>query len=117
MFSQQDTKFCSHFYFLFDVIENYVIKMRSFVNGAWSVVIWNLYLDLCLPFPVAALFKRRGSDVARVMGLRVRIPPAHGCLFLMKIVCHQVEVSASADHPSRGVLPSVVCLSVIVKLR
>jgi len=28
----------------------------------------------------------------------------------------QVEVSASADHLSREVLPSVVCLSVIVKL-
>jgi hypothetical protein len=27
----------------------------------------------------------------------------------------QVEVSETADHSSRGVLPTVVCLSVIVK--
>ena len=34
------------------------------------------------------------------------------CL-LLSVVCCQVEVSASADHSSRGVLPSVMCLSVI----
>jgi hypothetical protein len=35
----------------------------------------------------------------------------------MCVVCCQVEVSRRADHSSRGVLPSVVCLSVIVKPR
>ena len=29
------------------------------------------------------------------MGLRVRIPPGHGFLFLVSVVCCQVEVSAT----------------------
>ena len=37
---------------------------------------------------------RRGSAAARFLGLRVRIPPGHGCLFL-SVVCCQVEVSAT----------------------
>jgi len=43
----------------------------------------------------------------------------HGCLSLMSVVCYQVEVSATgqADHSFRGALPSMVCLSVIVKPR
>jgi len=35
----------------------------------------------------------------------------HACLFLVSVVCCQVEVSASGYHLSRGVLPSVVCES------
>jgi hypothetical protein len=38
------------------------------------------------------------------------------CL-LLGVVCCQVEVSVRADHLSRGVLPTVVCLSVIVNPR
>ena len=41
----------------------------------------------------------------------------HGCLSLVSVVCRQVEVSASASHLSGGFLPSVACLSVIVKPR
>ena len=62
-------------------------------------MIWKLYPDLCLPIPVAARSKRRGSADARLMGLRVRIPPRHGCLFLVKVACRQVEVSASGRSP------------------
>jgi hypothetical protein len=40
----------------------------------------------------------------------------HGCLSLVSVLGCQVEVSARADHLSRGVLPSVVCLSVISEL-
>jgi len=57
-------------------------------------VIWNLYPDLCLSFPVATRSKRRGSAAARLIGLRVRIPPRHGRLSLLKVVCRQVEFSA-----------------------
>jgi hypothetical protein len=37
----------------------------------------------------------RGSVALRLLGLRVRVPPRHGCLSLLKVVCHQAEVSAS----------------------
>jgi hypothetical protein len=54
---------------------------------------------------------RRGSAAARLMGVLVRIPPDLGCSSLLTLVCSEVEVSAS----SRRILPSVACLSVIVK--
>jgi len=36
---------------------------------------------------------RRRSAAACLLGLRVRILPAHGCLSVMNVVCCQVEVS------------------------
>jgi hypothetical protein len=44
-----------------------------------------------LPIPLAAL--RRRSLAARLLGLRVRIPPGHECPSLVSVVCCQVEVS------------------------
>jgi hypothetical protein len=38
---------------------------------------------------------RGGSMVARLLGLWVRIPPGHGCLSVVSVVCCQVEVFAS----------------------
>ena len=38
----------------------------------------------------------------------------HGCLSVVSVVCCQSTV-CRADHSSGGVLPSVVCLSVIAK--
>jgi hypothetical protein len=41
---------------------------------------------------------RRGSAAARLLGLRVRIPPGWGgawILFLVNVVCCQVEVSTT----------------------
>jgi hypothetical protein len=38
---------------------------------------------------------RRGSAAAGLPGLRFRIPPGHGCLSLVSVVCCQVEVSAT----------------------
>ena len=32
---------------------------------------------------------------ARLLRLRVRIPPEHGCLSLVSVVCYQVEVSVT----------------------
>ena len=41
----------------------------------------------------------------------------YGCLSVVSVVCCQVERPLSrADHSSRGFLPSVVCLSVILKI-
>jgi hypothetical protein len=56
----------------------------------------------------------RGSAASRLLGLRVRIPRGHGYLSLMSDVFCQ-RFMRRADLMSRGVLPSVVCLSVIVK--
>ena len=57
---------------------------------------------------------RRGSSAARLLGLWVRIPPGHGRLSVVSVVCCQ-RYLRRADHSSRGVLPTVVCLCVIVK--
>jgi hypothetical protein len=38
---------------------------------------------------------RRRSSAARLLRLWVRIPPVHGCLSVVSVVCCQVEVSAT----------------------
>ena len=38
---------------------------------------------------------RGGFTSPRFLGLRVRIPPEHGCLSVVNGVCYQVEVSAT----------------------
>jgi hypothetical protein len=59
---------------------------------------------------------RPGSAAARCLGLQFRIAPDQWCLSLVSVVCSQVEISLRlADHSSRRVLPSAVCLSVITK--
>ena len=52
------------------------------------------------------------SEVARLLRLRVRIPPGHGHLSLVSVVCCQVSSVRRANY-----LPSVACLNVIVKPR
>ena len=42
---------------------------------------------------------RRRSVAARLLGLRVRIPPGHGCPPIVSVVCCQVEVSAIGPIP------------------
>ena len=62
------------------------------------------------PVPVVA----RSKTTFRLLELRVRIRPGGlGWLSVVNIMCCQVVVSAVADHSSRGVLPSVVGLSMI----
>ena len=41
----------------------------------------------------------------------------NGCFSLVSVVCCHVEVSVLAGYSSRGVLPSVVCLSVVLNPR
>jgi len=53
-----------------------------------------------------------GRSLAGIAGSN---PPGHGCLFLVSVVFCQVQVSGSADCSYTGVLPSVVCLNVIVR--
>jgi hypothetical protein len=54
---------------------------------------------------------RRMFAAARLLGLRVRIPPGHGCLFLVNVVCvFRYRFLRRADPSSRGVLQFVcVC--------
>ena len=71
------------------------------------IVLAGLYIDRADPSGRAVL--RRGSATARLLGLRVRIAP--GAWMFLSCECCVLS--------SRGlcVLPSVVCLSVIVKPR
>jgi hypothetical protein len=63
--------------------------------GMWRRVflftVCKQYLDRC-QWPRGL---RRGSAAARLLGLWVRIPPGHGCLSVVSVVCCQVDVSAS----------------------
>jgi hypothetical protein len=60
---------------------------------------------------------RRGSGRSSLAGIAgSNLAGVHGYLSVVSVVCCQVEVSVS-DHSTRGVLPSVTCLSVIVKSR
>jgi hypothetical protein len=51
--------------------------------------------------PVTTLSKGR-SEVVRLLGLRVRIPPGYGYLSLVNVVCSQVEVSATGRSLVEG---------------
>jgi len=37
----------------------------------------------------------RGSAAAYLLGLWVRIPPGYGCLYVLSVMCCEVEVSAT----------------------
>jgi hypothetical protein len=60
---------------------------------------------------------RPGSAASLLLELRVRIPPKHGRLSLMSAAFCQDEVPTTVRSPVQGFLPSVVCMSVIVKPR
>jgi hypothetical protein len=61
---------------------------------------------------------RRGSVDVRVLELLVPIPPGAWIVSLVSVVCCRVLCSLRrADHSCRGVLLSIVCLSVIVRIR
>jgi hypothetical protein len=51
------------------------------------------YLFICQPRWPRGL--RRRSMAARLLGLRIRIPPGAGCLSVVCVVCCQVEISAT----------------------
>ena len=53
-----------------------------------------------------------GHAAARLLGFRVRIPP--GAWMAVCFACCVLSLRR-ADHSSRGVLPSVICLRVMLK--
>jgi len=57
---------------------------------------------------------RLGSVAARLLGLRVRIPLGTWMSLVNIVFCQVERYLRQADHSSRGVLPSVVCVIVIV---
>ena len=60
---------------------------------------------------------RRGSEAARLLGLWVLIPPRAWMFNTCECCVVKYGSLRRADHSSRGVLPTVVCLSVIVNPR
>ena len=72
------------------------------------------------PIPMAVRFKARvcGRSIAGIVGIAGSNPAGdmHVCLLWMLCVVMYRSLHR-ADHSSRGVLPTVVCLSVIVKPR
>ena len=74
------------------------------------------FLHVLMPVPVAALSKAWvcGRSSAEIAGSN----PAGTWVFVCCDCCVLSSKSVRrADHSSRGILPSVVCLSVIVNLR
>jgi hypothetical protein len=62
--------------------------------------------------------RTKASATARLLGLRVRIPSGAWNVCLLRLLCVVRQRSLRrADHSSRGVLPSVLCLSAIAKPR
>ena len=68
-----------------------------------------------MPFPVVALSK--AWICGRLLAVIVGSNPTggQGCLSLLSVV--KQRFLSRADNPYRGLLPSVACLSVIVKPR
>jgi len=60
---------------------------------------------------------RCGSAAFRLLRLCFRTSPGHGYLSFVSVVGPQVEVSALDFPSSRESLPSVVCVSVVIKPR
>jgi hypothetical protein len=76
-------------------------------------ILWIIYKKFRSQWPRNL---RRGSSAPRLVGLSVRISPRAW----MSVFCECCVLSGRgllhrADHSSRGVLPSVVCLNVIAK--
>ena len=80
-------------------------KSKYNISDRITAILENISKSVITPVPVVA---GRRSAAARLLRSWVRTPPWHGCLNVVSVVCCQVEVSATADHSSRGVLPTVV---------
>jgi hypothetical protein len=79
--------------------------MEYFKTLSGTIMAW--------PDPVAARSRAQvcGRSLAGTVAFKYR--RWQGCLSLVCLVCHQVEVSVKADHSSRESYQ--VCLSVIVQ--
>ena len=78
------------FFTLFDTVE-WVSNWNNFII---SMIIKNYYISHSRSQWPRGL--RRRSAAARLLRLWVRIPPGHGCLSVVSVVCCQVEVSETS---------------------
>jgi hypothetical protein len=63
--------------------------------------LYNILMELGIPMKLVSRSQcpcglRRGAAASRLLGMWVRIPPGHGYLSLLSVVCCQVEVSATS---------------------
>jgi len=75
------------------------IKCHCYISPGKSTKTKYIFLKTIIVFIETGRSQRprgliRGSAAAGLLGLRVRIPPGHGCLSLVSIVYCEVEVSA-----------------------
>jgi len=94
----------------------YIFSSHSTLH---KINVWNILNNVVYRF-ILSLYRRprwlrRGSAAARLLGLRVRIPPG-ACTYAYYECCVLTGrvVLCRADHSSRGILLSAVCLSVNV---
>ena len=91
---------------------NFDSRRVTFFLSQFCVNVYFPHTKPYLPIPVAQSCLRRSFAAARLLGLRVRIPP---CTWIsVSWECCVLSGRGRVDHSSRGVLPSVMCLSVIV---
>ena len=85
------------------------VLSKSWALEGWNLRVpqyWNLFCGInCRVFEVVYWRQRRSqwprglrrrSAAARLLGSWVRIPPGHGCLSVVSVVCCRVEVSATS---------------------
>ena len=72
----------------------YICSQHFIIAAAFNINIsmWLVWTNCLSQWPRGL---RRGSAAARLLGLLVRIPLGHGCLFLVIFMCCKVDVSAS----------------------
>ena len=76
-----------------------LVSENNFLYVDFSVVFIDTHLENIISVFVFGVAVKRSvqltCNLICLVRLRVRIPPGHRCLFLVRAVCCQVEVSAS----------------------
>ena len=90
----------SHYFFHSDYLtktweRNGLWSMRS-TSTAHPILLDSVTLIIFLSWSQWPRSLRRRSAAARLLRSWVRIPPGHGCLSVVSVVCCQVEVSATS---------------------
>ena len=70
-------------------------RVRARVRGCVRVCVLFVWYNYHRRFQWPRGLLRR-SAAARLLGLWVRIPPGHECLSVVRVVCCQVEISATS---------------------
>ena len=93
------------------------IRCRVGVNSATQGQIWESNPDPLIIF-LWPRGLRHGPAADHLLGFRVQVPPGHGWMSVVSVVCVvRLRSLQRTDHSSRGVLVTAVCLSVTMKPR